>query len=165
MSSRAMGLAAELAARLNCAEYKNWVRAGQALLLLRGVLQPFATAQLRAFHARLAARLPRAARPRCACAPRARQVPPRRGVGGGAGGQPSSSRWGCGGAEQAGSRAGTANRAGSRGQSNRSGGKQIGGWGGEQKEQQVGQGPEQRSVRAGADLWHTWQKGEGGALY
>ncbi|XP_074070272.1 uncharacterized protein CXorf38 homolog [Macrotis lagotis] len=71
----------ELAARLNCAEYKNWVKAGHCLLLLRGCLQGFVRAELRAFHRRLRARLcgpgpgaPCPGGPRCA--PRARQFQP-----------------------------------------------------------------------------------------
>ncbi|XP_030432006.1 uncharacterized protein CXorf38 homolog isoform X2 [Gopherus evgoodei] len=65
---------AELAARLNCAEYKNWVKAGHCLLLLRDALQRFAGEQLRAFHRQLLARLPPPGRLcRSRCLPRGRQ--------------------------------------------------------------------------------------------
>ncbi|KAM9173048.1 uncharacterized protein CXorf38 homolog isoform 1-T1 [Pangshura tecta] len=65
---------AELAARLNCAEYKNWVKAGHCLLLLRDALQRFAGEQLRAFHRQLLARLAPAGRLcRSRCLPRGRQ--------------------------------------------------------------------------------------------
>ncbi|XP_029139782.1 uncharacterized protein CXorf38 homolog [Protobothrops mucrosquamatus] len=53
---RGYGLAmAELAARLNCAEYKNWLKAGHSLLLLKAALQRFAGEQIHAFHRRLIA--------------------------------------------------------------------------------------------------------------
>ncbi|XP_034610230.1 uncharacterized protein CXorf38 homolog isoform X1 [Trachemys scripta elegans] len=69
---------AELAARLNCAEYKNWVKAGHCLVLLRDVLQRFAGEQLRAFHRQLLARSPARLAPpgrlcRGRCLPRGRQ--------------------------------------------------------------------------------------------
>uniref|UniRef100_A0A2R9CMB2 Chromosome X open reading frame 38 n=1 Tax=Pan paniscus TaxID=9597 RepID=A0A2R9CMB2_PANPA len=40
----------ELAARLNCAEYKNWVKAGHCLLLLRSCLQGFVGREVLSFH-------------------------------------------------------------------------------------------------------------------
>uniref|UniRef100_A0A8C3S8P5 Chromosome X open reading frame 38 n=1 Tax=Chelydra serpentina TaxID=8475 RepID=A0A8C3S8P5_CHESE len=69
---------AELAARLNCAEYKNWVKAGHCLVLLRDALQRFAGEQLRAFHRQLLARSPARLAPpgrlcRSRCLPRGRQ--------------------------------------------------------------------------------------------
>ncbi|XP_005301808.2 uncharacterized protein CXorf38 homolog isoform X2 [Chrysemys picta bellii] len=69
---------AELAARLNCAEYKNWVKAGHCLVLLRDALQRFAGEQLRAFHRQLLARSPARLAPpgrlcRGRCLPRGRQ--------------------------------------------------------------------------------------------
>uniref|UniRef100_A0A8C8S7I7 Chromosome X open reading frame 38 n=1 Tax=Pelusios castaneus TaxID=367368 RepID=A0A8C8S7I7_9SAUR len=71
---------ADLAARLNCAEYKNWVKAGHCLLLLRDALQRFAGERLREFHRQLLARSPaRLAAPlgspgcRARCLPRGRQ--------------------------------------------------------------------------------------------
>ncbi|TFK09216.1 snRNA-activating protein complex subunit 4 [Platysternon megacephalum] len=69
---------AELAARLNCAEYKNWVKAGHCLVLLRDALQRFAGEQLRAFHRQLLARNPARLAPpgrlcRSRCLPRGRQ--------------------------------------------------------------------------------------------
>ncbi|XP_037758465.1 uncharacterized protein CXorf38 homolog isoform X2 [Chelonia mydas] len=68
---------AELAARLNCAEYKNWVKAGHCLVLLRDALQRFAGEQLRAFHRQLLARLPPPGRLcRSRCLPRGRQFQP-----------------------------------------------------------------------------------------
>ncbi|XP_043361805.1 uncharacterized protein CXorf38 homolog isoform X2 [Dermochelys coriacea] len=73
------GRAMELAARLNCAEYKNWVKAGHCLVLLRDALQRFAGEQLRAFHRQLLARLAppgRLCRSRCRCLPRGRQFQP-----------------------------------------------------------------------------------------
>ncbi|XP_054829109.1 uncharacterized protein CXorf38 homolog isoform X2 [Eublepharis macularius] len=72
---------AELAARLNCKEYKNWVKAGHSLLLLRAALQRYAGEQVHAFHrqlvARGAARLAPLGRG-CAgsCTPRGRQFQP-----------------------------------------------------------------------------------------
>ncbi|XP_060626171.2 uncharacterized protein CXorf38 homolog isoform X2 [Anolis sagrei] len=73
-----MGLAAELAARLNCSEYKNWLKAGQGLLLLRAALQRFAGEQAHAFHQQLAARLPSPPGSRCPghCLPRGKQFQP-----------------------------------------------------------------------------------------
>uniref|UniRef100_A0A8D0GEL1 Chromosome X open reading frame 38 n=1 Tax=Sphenodon punctatus TaxID=8508 RepID=A0A8D0GEL1_SPHPU len=50
-----MGLGG-LATRLNCSEYKNWVKAGHGLLLLRDALQRFAGEQLQAFHQQLISR-------------------------------------------------------------------------------------------------------------
>ncbi|KAL8190415.1 UNVERIFIED_CONTAM: hypothetical protein K2H54_053237 [Gekko kuhli] len=74
----AMALA-QLAARLNCTEYKNWVKAGHSLLLLRAALQRYAGEQVQAFHrqlvARGAARLTPSGRGcRGSCIPRGRQV-------------------------------------------------------------------------------------------
>lgn len=69
----------ELAVRLNCAEYKNWVKAGHCLLLLRGCLQGFVGREVLAFHSSLLAAAPGLG-PRAACSsgsrcsPRARQV-------------------------------------------------------------------------------------------
>ncbi|XP_070317911.1 uncharacterized protein CXorf38 homolog isoform X1 [Odocoileus virginianus] len=71
----------ELAVRLNCAEYKNWVKAGHCLLLLRGCLQGFVGREVLAFHSRLLAAAPGLG-PRAACSggwrcsPRARQFQP-----------------------------------------------------------------------------------------
>ncbi|XP_044297851.1 uncharacterized protein CXorf38 homolog isoform X1 [Varanus komodoensis] len=68
---------AELAARLNCAEYKNWVKAGHSLLLLRGALQRFAHEQVHAFHRQLVARLaPLGGRCSGRCIPRGKQFQP-----------------------------------------------------------------------------------------
>lgn len=72
---------AELAARLNCAEYKNWVKAGHCLLLLRGCLQGFVSREVLAFHRGLLAAAPSlgpraACRSGSRCSPRARQVSP-----------------------------------------------------------------------------------------
>ncbi|XP_062982595.1 uncharacterized protein CXorf38 homolog [Elgaria multicarinata webbii] len=68
---------AELAARLNCAEYKNWVKAGHSLLLLRAALQRFAGEQIHAFHRQLVARLgPLGARCSGRCIPRGKQFQP-----------------------------------------------------------------------------------------
>lgn len=69
----------ELAARLNCAEYKNWVKAGHCLLLLRGCLQGFVGREVLAFHRALLAAAPglgpqAACRSGSRCSPRARQV-------------------------------------------------------------------------------------------
>lgn len=74
------GLAmAELAARLNCAEYKNWLKAGHSLLLLKAALQRFAGEQIHAFHRQLiagdSARLsPSGFRCGGRCIPRGKQV-------------------------------------------------------------------------------------------
>ncbi|XP_077199023.1 uncharacterized protein CXorf38 homolog isoform X2 [Paroedura picta] len=72
---------AELAARLNCTEYKNWVKAGHSLLLLRSALQRYAGEQVHAFHRQLVARgAARLAPPgrgcRGSCTPRGRQFQP-----------------------------------------------------------------------------------------
>ncbi|XP_058570396.1 uncharacterized protein CXorf38 homolog [Neofelis nebulosa] len=71
----------ELAARLNCAEYKNWVKAGHCLLLLRGCLQGFVAREVVAFHRGLLAAAPNLGpRATCCsgsrCSPRARQFQP-----------------------------------------------------------------------------------------
>ncbi|XP_019603411.1 uncharacterized protein CXorf38 homolog isoform X2 [Rhinolophus sinicus] len=71
----------ELAARLNCAEYKNWVKAGHCLLLLRDCLQGFVGREVLAFHRGLLA-ASRGLDPRVTCLtgsrciPRARQFQP-----------------------------------------------------------------------------------------
>ncbi|KAM6151139.1 uncharacterized protein CXorf38 homolog [Rhynchocyon petersi] len=71
----------ELAMRLNCAEYKNWVKAGYCLLLLRGCLQGFVAREVLAFHRGLLAAAPSLG-PRASCrggsrcSPRARQFQP-----------------------------------------------------------------------------------------
>lgn len=69
----------ELAARLNCAEYKNWVKAGHCLLLLRGCLQGFVGREVLAFHHGLLAAAPSlgpraTCRSGSRCSPRARHV-------------------------------------------------------------------------------------------
>lgn len=69
----------ELAARLNCTEYKNWVKAGHCLLLLRGCLQGFVSREVHAFHRGLLAAAPglgphATCRSVSRCSPRARQV-------------------------------------------------------------------------------------------
>ncbi|XP_048348260.1 uncharacterized protein CXorf38 homolog [Sphaerodactylus townsendi] len=72
---------AELAARLNCAEYKNWVKAGHGLLLLRAALQRYVGEQIHAFHRQLVARHADRLAPSgrgCtgSCTPRGRQFQP-----------------------------------------------------------------------------------------
>lgn len=69
----------ELAARLNCAEYKNWVKAGHCLLLLRSSLQGFVNREVLSFHRELLAAVPglgphATCRGGSRCSPRARQV-------------------------------------------------------------------------------------------
>lgn len=69
----------ELAARLNCAEYKNWVKAGHCLLLLRSCLQGFVGREVLSFHHGLLAAAPglgprAVCRGGSRCSPRARQV-------------------------------------------------------------------------------------------
>lgn len=69
----------ELAARLNCAEYKNWVKAGHCLLLLRSCLQGFVGREVLSFHRRLLTAVPglgpnATCRGGSRCNPRARQV-------------------------------------------------------------------------------------------
>ncbi|XP_016042746.1 uncharacterized protein CXorf38 homolog isoform X2 [Erinaceus europaeus] len=71
----------ELAARLNSAEYKNWVKAGHCLLLLRGCLQGFIDREMLAFHQGLLAAAPSlgpraTCRSGSRCSPRARQFQP-----------------------------------------------------------------------------------------
>lgn len=69
----------ELAARLNCTEYKNWVKAGHCLLLLRSCLQGFIGREVLSFHQGLLAAVPglgpnAICRGGSRCNPRARQV-------------------------------------------------------------------------------------------
>eukprot|EP00072_Mus_musculus_P063627 XP_011245797.1 PREDICTED: uncharacterized protein CXorf38 homolog isoform X2 [Mus musculus] len=71
----------ELAARLNCAEYKNWVKAGHCLLLLRSCLQGFIDREVLSFHRGLLAAVPglgphATCRGGSRCSPRARQFQP-----------------------------------------------------------------------------------------
>lgn len=71
----------ELVVRLNCAEYKNWVKAGHCLLLLRGGLQDFIEREVLSFHQGLLAAAPRLGlRATChsgsQCSPRTRQFQP-----------------------------------------------------------------------------------------
>ncbi|XP_047393095.1 uncharacterized protein CXorf38 homolog isoform X1 [Sciurus carolinensis] len=71
----------ELAARLNCAEYKNWVKAGHCLLLLRSCLQGFVGREVLSFHRGLLAAAPglgpsATCRGGSRCSPRARQFQP-----------------------------------------------------------------------------------------
>nr|CAI46149.1 hypothetical protein [Homo sapiens] len=71
----------ELAARLNCAEYKNWVKAGHCLLLLRSCLQGFVGREVLSFHRGLLAAAPglgprAVCRGGSRCSPRARQFQP-----------------------------------------------------------------------------------------
>ncbi|XP_043847292.1 uncharacterized protein CXorf38 homolog isoform X2 [Dromiciops gliroides] len=71
----------ELAVRLNSTEYKNWVKAGHCLLLLRSCLQGFIRAEVEAFHQRVLAAAPNLG-PHASCSggvrctPRARQFQP-----------------------------------------------------------------------------------------
>ncbi|XP_021118226.1 uncharacterized protein CXorf38 homolog isoform X2 [Heterocephalus glaber] len=71
----------ELAARLNCTEYKNWVKAGHCLLLLRSCLQGFVGREVLSFHRSLLAATPglgprATCRGGSRCSPRARQFQP-----------------------------------------------------------------------------------------
>ncbi|XP_006897589.1 PREDICTED: uncharacterized protein CXorf38 homolog [Elephantulus edwardii] len=71
----------ELSVRLNCAEYKNWVKAGHCLLLLRSCLQDFVSREVLVFHRGLLAAFPglgpgAACRGGSRCSPRARQFQP-----------------------------------------------------------------------------------------
>ncbi|XP_042124937.1 uncharacterized protein CXorf38 homolog isoform X3 [Peromyscus maniculatus bairdii] len=71
----------ELAARLNCTEYKNWVKAGHCLLLLRSCLQGFVGREVLSFHRGLLAAVPglgphATCRGGSRCSPRARQFQP-----------------------------------------------------------------------------------------
>ncbi|XP_054570449.1 uncharacterized protein CXorf38 homolog isoform X2 [Eptesicus fuscus] len=71
----------ELAVRLNCAEYKNWVKAGHCLLLLRRCLQGFVGREMLAFHRGLLACAPglgpgATCRGGSRCSPRGRQFQP-----------------------------------------------------------------------------------------
>lgn len=80
MQARDMVLS-ELAVRLNCAEYKNWVKAGHCLLLLRGCLHGFIRREVLAFHRGLLAADPglgprATCRSGSRCSPRARQFHP-----------------------------------------------------------------------------------------
>ncbi|XP_054422523.1 uncharacterized protein CXorf38 homolog isoform X2 [Pteronotus mesoamericanus] len=71
----------ELAVRLNCVEYKNWVKAGHCLLMLRGCLQGFVGREILAFHRSLLASAPglgpsATCRSGSRCSPHARQFYP-----------------------------------------------------------------------------------------
>ncbi|XP_042539565.1 uncharacterized protein CXorf38 homolog isoform X3 [Dipodomys spectabilis] len=70
----------ELSARLNCTEYKNWVKAGHCLLLLRSCLQGFVGREMLSFHRDLLATASGLGRSTCSggsrCHPRARQFQP-----------------------------------------------------------------------------------------
>ncbi|KAE8623035.1 hypothetical protein XENTR_v10005466 [Xenopus tropicalis] len=66
---------AGLLLRLNCQEYKNWMKAGQCLLLLKDSLQEFIASEMSAFHKHLSNRIP-PPRARCQCRARGRQFNP-----------------------------------------------------------------------------------------
>ncbi|XP_069800873.1 uncharacterized protein CXorf38 homolog isoform X2 [Dendropsophus ebraccatus] len=68
---------AGLLARLNCREYKNWLKAGQCLLMLQSPLQGYIDREMRAFHRELASRItaPSPGR-RCQCRAAGKQFQP-----------------------------------------------------------------------------------------
>ncbi|XP_060900089.1 uncharacterized protein CXorf38 homolog [Labrus mixtus] len=66
----------ELAVRLNDREYKNWLKAGRCLLILKEGLHPFITHHMRAFHGHLLNQNTRLRRPcaTSACKPRGNKL-------------------------------------------------------------------------------------------
>ncbi|XP_075706878.1 uncharacterized protein CXorf38 homolog [Rhinoderma darwinii] len=66
-----------LMARLNCREYKNWMKAGQCLLMLQSRLRGYVDAEMQRFHRQLASRItaPRQ-RKRCQCRAKGKQFQP-----------------------------------------------------------------------------------------
>ncbi|KAM7401182.1 hypothetical protein PAMA_005394 [Pampus argenteus] len=66
----------ELEVRLNDKEYKNWLKAGQCLLILRDGLHPFVDGRMRAFHSDVINQNTRLRKPceTSACKPRANQL-------------------------------------------------------------------------------------------
>ncbi|XP_069492640.1 uncharacterized protein CXorf38 homolog [Ambystoma mexicanum] len=69
----------ELALRLNNADYKNWVKAGHCLLLLKSSLESFLGSQMKLFHQCLLSESPGLGRRRCTgqCRAQGRQFQPR----------------------------------------------------------------------------------------
>ncbi|KAM4795708.1 uncharacterized protein CXorf38 homolog [Rhinophrynus dorsalis] len=61
--------------RLNCIEYKNWIKAGQCLLLLKGSLQEYIAREMEIFHKQLVCRIP-PPRVRCQCRAKGKQFQP-----------------------------------------------------------------------------------------
>ncbi|XP_040279705.1 uncharacterized protein CXorf38 homolog [Bufo bufo] len=64
-----------LLARLNCREYKNWMKAGHCLLILQSRLQGYIDGEMQRFHQQLGIRAPRQRR-RCQCRARGKQFEP-----------------------------------------------------------------------------------------
>ncbi|XP_074545029.1 uncharacterized protein CXorf38 [Halichoeres trimaculatus] len=66
----------DLAVRLNDREYKNWLKAGRCLLILKEALHPFITRHMRAFHGDLLHRNSRLRKPcdTSACLPRGNKL-------------------------------------------------------------------------------------------
>uniref|UniRef100_A0A8C5LX06 Chromosome X open reading frame 38 n=1 Tax=Leptobrachium leishanense TaxID=445787 RepID=A0A8C5LX06_9ANUR len=66
--------------RLNSQGYKNWIKAGQCLLMLKDSLQGFIAAEMRSFHRDLCSRIPapavRGAATRCHCRAKGKQFVP-----------------------------------------------------------------------------------------
>ncbi|OCT94707.1 uncharacterized protein CXorf38 isoform X1 [Xenopus laevis] len=62
--------------RLNCQEYKNWMKAGQCLLLLKKSLQEFVASEMRVFHKQLSSRIP-PPKAKCQCKAKRMQFNPR----------------------------------------------------------------------------------------
>ncbi|XP_053313429.1 uncharacterized protein CXorf38 homolog [Spea bombifrons] len=66
-----------LLSRLNCKEYKNWIKAGYCLSLLKSSLQTFIESEMKSFHQRLCREIPQGLpRTRCQCKARGKQFNP-----------------------------------------------------------------------------------------
>ncbi|XP_073422105.1 uncharacterized protein CXorf38 homolog [Dendrobates tinctorius] len=65
-----------LFARLNCREYKNWMKAGHCLLLLQSRLQGYIDKEMQAFHRQLANTVTASRQRRCQCRAKGKQFVP-----------------------------------------------------------------------------------------
>ncbi|XP_069617705.1 uncharacterized protein CXorf38 homolog isoform X2 [Ranitomeya imitator] len=66
-----------LHARLNCTEYKNWMKAGHCLLLLQNPLQEYITLEMQTFHQQLTDRITVPKQRRCRCRAKGKQFEPK----------------------------------------------------------------------------------------
>ncbi|KAM8977131.1 uncharacterized protein CXorf38 homolog [Pelodytes ibericus] len=63
--------------RLNSQEYKNWIKAGHCLLLLKDSLQQFIASEMKIFHKQLCSKMPESLQQsRCQCRAKGRQFQP-----------------------------------------------------------------------------------------